>query len=100
MKNVHKRNHNGTLPRTYDKGKDCLDMIAISKTINDQAIKRCGMLPFYETMPSDHCALYCDIDVDHIFSQVNVDPTKHTFKKFTTDKAHLTDKYLKNWKNI
>ena len=51
-------------------------------------------------MPSDHNVLYCDIDVDHIFLQVNADPTKHTYRKFTTDKVHLTDKYLKKLEEL
>ena len=50
------------LPRTYDRGKRCLDTIMISDNIENDSLLRSGILPFYSVTVSDHRAMYLDID--------------------------------------
>ena len=40
--------HCGEGPATYDRGSKCIDLIAVSNSINRDAIVRCGYLPFYD----------------------------------------------------
>ena len=95
LKNIHHECHDKLqLPATYDRGKVCLDMIAMSKSIPTEAVKRSRILPFYSGYPSDHRALYADIDADSIFTNVHADVMKSTYKRFTTDKVKNVDKYI------
>ena len=61
---------------------------------HDKTIVACGMLPFYHGMPSDHCALYVDLNIDYLFTNAYVDIGIHTYKRFTTGQAKKCDKYL------
>ena len=94
MKNILRRKHEGELPRTYDRGQNCLDLMAVSNGMCDQAIIRCGYLPFYEGIASDHRAMYIDVSTDYLFSASKPDTNKHIHRRFTTDNPKKTDKYL------
>jgi hypothetical protein len=52
------------MPNTYDRGKKCIDLIAITDnpSINMDMISKAGFMPFYHEFCSDHRALYCDIN--------------------------------------
>ena len=85
MKNVLERKHGKEQPTTYDRGKLPIDMIAISESLPDESIVACGMLPFYDGNFSDHRALYCDINHSYLFTNSNIDTTKHIHRNFTTE---------------
>ena len=95
LKNIISTKHEGVLPRTYDRGPNCLDLCAILNVIDNKAIKKCGYLPFYEGTPSDHRPVYIDLDTDYFFTNANQDKNKPTLRRFMTDQPKATDKYLK-----
>ena len=68
MYNAVEAKHLSLYPATYNRGRECLDWIAISSTVDVGAIKKSGYLPFYEGYMSDHRALYVDIDTTHLFT--------------------------------
>jgi hypothetical protein len=65
------------LPPTYDRGKKCLDIIAItdSKYIPKSCITQAGFLPFYHEFCSDHRTVFCDIDTKALFGTICHDKT-------------------------
>ena len=81
---------------TYDRGRTCLDMMAMSKSINKEVVKKCGIMPFYDSIPSDHRAFYCDIDIEQLFSEVHIDTNKKGSKRFSTEQLRPCEKYQKN----
>ena len=92
--NIHKEKHNKDLPNTHDRGKWCIDIMAISKTIPSEAIKKSGILPFYSTFPSDHRAMYVDINIEYLFTNAHADTTRHIYKRFSTSRVIRAEKYL------
>ena len=95
LKNVMQVKHPGvTLPTTYTRGRKCLDLMAVSKALDDKAIDKCGFIPFHHGMPSDHRALYMDLKTEYIFTNTHVEDGAPTFKRFTTNQAKKCDKYL------
>ena len=95
LKNIMTVKHTGLhLPSTYTRGPNCLDLMAMSKTISDKAVIACGMLPFYHGMPSDHRALYVDLDIDYLFTNAYVNTGQSAYKRFTTNQTKKCDKYL------
>ena len=95
--NIMTTKHQQRLPNTYDRGTKCIDLFAMSKNIERSAVKRCGILPFYDKIPSDHRALYVDLDTNYFFSNVHLDTTKSTFKTFSTCRIKPCDKYLQHY---
>ena len=73
--NIHKEMHKEALPNTHDRGKYCIYIIAISESIPKEAIIRSGILPFYSAFPSDHRALYVDINIEYLFTNAHSDTT-------------------------
>ena len=101
MRNVIQGKHNKrSLPRTYDRGKRCLDLLAVSNNIQDKEIVRCGILPFYSLGASDHRALYIDIATESLFEDETPDPTNHTFRRFTTKNTYKCNKYIEALTNL
>ena len=97
MRNAHQALHPGNnLPRTYDQGQRCIDMIAISKNIPNQMIKKSGILPFYTLSASDHRALYIDVDVYQLFDEIIPDVTNHSYRRFHTKNVKKCSTYLKH----
>ena len=95
MRNIHQSIHqNQVLPRTYDQGKRCLDMIATSSNIQDEMIKRAGFLPFYTLNASDHRPLYIDIDINQLFDEVIPDTTKTSYRRFNTKNIKKCNQYI------
>ena len=95
MRNAHQATHpKKTLPRTYDRGRRCIDMIAISENITNSMIARSGILPFYTIGASDHRAMYIDVLTNELFDSPQPDVTKQTYKRFTTKNVKKCDKYL------
>ena len=88
-------NHQGLYPATYDRGKHCLDWVAISNSVDPKAIKRSGYLPFYEGYVSDHRALYIDIDAKQLFTNAKPNTNRDIYKRFTTDRVKKCEKYIK-----
>ena len=88
--------HGNEQPNTHDRGTKPIDIILATQNIPKKAIKRGGILPLYYGYPSDHRALYIDIDIDHIFTNQYADTTRSVYKRFSTDKTKKTDKYLFN----
>ena len=95
MKNILSQKHEGQLPQTHDRGRWCLDLLAVSNVMDNRAVKRCGYLPFYEGIATDHQAVYMDIDVKYLFTKASADTNKSIYRHFTTDQPKNTDKYLK-----
>ena len=97
LRNIIQTNHQKrTLPRTYDRGSRCLDIIAVSENIKPQDILRCGIMPFYTLSASDHRALYIDLNTDTIFGIVSPDLTNHTHRRFTTRNVYKCRKYIES----
>ena len=97
LRNIIQTNHQKrTLPRTYDRGSRCLDIIAVSENIKPQDILRCGIMPFYTLSASDHRALYIDLNTDNIFGVVSPDLTNHTHRRFTTRNVYKCRKYIES----
>ena len=95
LKNIMTAKHNDKiLPHTYDRGQKCLDIMAMTASIDDKAIHKCGIIPFYEGMLSDHRAFYVDLKTDFLFTNAYVDSEKHSFKRFNTGQAKKCNKYL------
>ena len=47
LQNIHEEKHEGhPLPRTYDRGKRCIDIIACSEGITNKMIKKREYCPF------------------------------------------------------
>jgi hypothetical protein len=65
----------GSLPSTYDHGKTCLDMIAITNhpRIPTSIVKAAGFFPHYHFFQTDHRAIYCDIDTSVLFGHFKLD---------------------------
>ena len=95
LKNCVQEKHDGKLPRTHDRGKHCIDMIAVLKALDNDAIKQAGYLPFYEGIATNHRAVFVDLDAEYLFTNTNQDTTKPMFRRFTTDQPKKADKYLK-----
>ena len=97
MRNVHSSKHpERKLPRTYNKGSKCIDIIAVSENIPDEAIKRAGILPFYSMNATDHRPMYVDIDRQILFGDIKPDQTKATYRRFNTNNVKKCDTYIKN----
>ena len=95
LKKIMTTKHKGeVLPKPYDRGSKCLNIMAISNTIDEKAIVRCDILPFYHGMPSDHCSLYVDLDTEYLFTNTHVDRTNANYKRFTTSQPKKCNKYL------
>ena len=97
MRNAHVALHkNQQLPRTYNKGSRCIDIIVVSDNIPNDAIQRAGILPFYTINATDHRPLYIDLDKSIIFDNTKPDLTKSTYRRFTTSNIKKCNIYLKN----
>ena len=94
--NIIKEKHPGQGPATYDRGTKCIDLVAISNTIHPSSIKKCGYLPFYKGIFSDHRGMYVDIDTRALFSKVRPDTNLDNYKNFTTSHVKNCQKYLDN----
>ena len=94
-----KKVHPGNGPSTYDRGQRCIDLIAISSSIHHNAIKKCGYLPFYQGIFSDHRGMYVDLDTNVLFNKAKPDKTREIFKRFTTSQVPKCEKYINNLLN-
>ena len=83
-----------SLPITYERGKKCLDMIALSASLPISIIQGMGYLPYSDPIPSDHRAVYIDLDSKVLFGTQIPDITKSTFRHFNTRNMRQTNKYL------
>ena len=93
--NVMTEKHpNHILPTTYDRGSKCLDLMGMSKSIDPRAIHKCGILPFYHGMPSDHRAFYLDVKAEFLFTNAYVDKGISNFKRFSTTQTKKCNIYL------
>ena len=100
MSNVMSICHpNVPLPTTYDKGTNCVDMIAISDAFNASAVKKAGFLPFYQPFASDHRAVFCDLDVEQLFGAVKPDTVRPVYRQFHTKNVKKCDQYLHSLEN-
>ena len=88
------------LPATHDRGQNCIDMIAHSRTIPREAIKRAGFAPFYTNFFTDHRGIYIDIDTEIIFTRTRPNTTKSTYKRFTTTNTRKCEKYLQKLEEL
>ena len=95
LKNIMCCKHEMPLPRTHDRGSTCIDLVAISIAMDSNAVIRCGYMPFYEGIATDHRAAYVDISTKYLFSDSAPDTNKFTLRRFTTDNPKKADKYLK-----
>ena len=96
LKNVMAIRHGEcNMPHTYDRGKKCLDAIAISEhtQVPEQCIRRAGFLPFYSYINSDHRVIYCDIDTNILFGKVQPEVTQISKRNFTTNAVKKCNKY-------
>ena len=95
LKNIMKmKHHDKELPTTYRRGKKCLDIMAMSASLDDKVVDKCGIIPFHHGMPLDHRAFYVDLNVERLFTNAYVSDGDSTFKRFTTNQTKKCDKYL------
>ena len=80
MYNILTELHGKDQPATYDRGKKCIDAILASNSIPKAAVKRGGILPFYYGYPTDHRALYADINMEYLFTNLHADTTRNIYK--------------------
>lgn len=92
--NAIKAKHKGNGPATYDRGKRCLDLIALSNSIPIEAIESCGYLAFYDGVFSDHRASYIDIKINFLFDRCQQDFCKETYKRFNTSNVKKCEKHI------
>ena len=88
-----------TLPATYERGRRCLDMVAISQGIPLSSIRAMGYLSYSDPLPSDHRAIYLDLDAESLFGTHLPDLTKSSFRHFNTKNKKQMDRYVKELKN-
>ena len=69
-------------------------MVAASKSIAPESIIRCGYLPFYEGIFTDHRGVYIDIKTEDIFHRTLPDTNKEIYKRFTTSQVIKCEKYV------
>ena len=101
MRHVLQGMHNNrSLPRTYNRGVRYLDTIVVSENIPHEHIKHSGILPFYSVSASDHRALYIDLDANHLFNDISIDTTKHTYRRFTAKNVKKCEIYLNQLTNL
>ena len=77
---VHASKHNETLTKaTYARGTKKIDYMLITPELLP-LVKRCGMLPFYTGIHTDHRGLFIDIDAKALFNgkiaDLSSQPTK------------------------
>ena len=88
------RHSNTKLPNSYDRGSNCIEIMAISTSVPIDQIQRCGMLPFYYNFASDHRGFFCDLSTNWLFSRVTPDTTKSSLRRFNTSRIPRCNKYL------
>ena len=97
MKNVfhYALGRDTKLPPTYNRGKNCLDLLAITidNRIPIEAICRLGMAPHHEFYNTDHRLIYCDINTSYIFGTIQHDLTRQVFRTFTSQHAKKSEQY-------
>ena len=69
-------------------------MIAVTNDIDPKWIIKCGYLPFYEGIFSDHRGMYVDLDTKAMFTQVNPDTNRDALKRFNTSQVKRCEKYV------
>ena len=72
----------------------------LSNTISHAHVKSAGILPVHSVTVSDHRAVYIDLDVKQLFSDVTIDTTKHTYWRFTTNNVKKCEIYLNQFTNL
>ena len=85
-----------SLPVTYDRGRACLDLMAMSSSLDPSIVVRMGYLPFYQPFASDHRAMFCDLDMNVLFGKCKPDLVRPVFRKFHTNNVKTSQKYLKS----
>ena len=81
-------------PPSYDRGIRCIDIMAISKTTPKNAIRKCGILPFYFNFATDHRGFFCDISTEWLFARTKADITRPIMRRFTTSRVPRCNLYL------
>jgi hypothetical protein len=79
-------------PKTYFRGKHCLDYILATPYIA-KAIDKVGYAPFYEMGKYDHRLLYIDLNWDYVF-QHKLDVTSARGRQLSIKNRRITTKYL------
>ena len=92
--NIIKERNEGKGPATYDRGKKCIDLIAVSECIPAEAISAAGYLPFYDGIFSDHRGSYIDIKSNLFFEKMKPDTNKTIYKRFNTSQVTKCEKYV------
>ena len=100
MYNVMEARHSDDYPITYDRGKNCLDLIAISNTVPKKWILKCGYLPFYKGIMSDHRGMFVDLSVGELFDYVREDTNKDIYWRFKTTQVPKCKKYVETLENL
>ena len=85
-------------PRTYFRGKECLDYIYASPHIA-QGISNAGYAPFYAMGKYDHRLLYVDIQWDHLFKH-KTDKTQARGRQLSVKNRRITKLYTKTLKAL
>ena len=95
MDNIMVTHHpNETLPTTYDRGDNCLDIVAGTKDVTSDIIQAAGYLPFYDPFCTDHRVGYIDLNKTKIFGTLTTDTTKAFFHGFNTKHVKKCEIYL------
>ena len=94
MKNISIQQHpNTTLPSTYDRGPNCLDLLAGSNNIIEK-VQATGFMPFYIPFCTDHRLGFVDLDTNKLFGRIKKDTTKEIFHGFHTKNVYKCNEYL------
>ena len=94
MENISIQQHPGsTLPSTYDRGPNCLDIIAWTHNVIE-IVQATGFLPFYIPFCTDHRLGFVDLNVKQLFGSNKKDTTKEIFHGFHTKNVHKCNEYL------
>ena len=85
-------------PRTYFRGKGCLDVFLITPGLQ-QLVIRMGYAPFYAMGPYDHRFAYLDFDRKTLFTH-KVDVTRSAGRGLSLTNRKMVTKYISNLKKM
>ena len=94
MENISIQQHPDIkLPSTYDRGPNCLDIIAGTQNVVE-IVQATGFLPFYIPFCTDHRLGFVDLNVRKLFGSTKQDTTKEIFHGFHTKNVYKCNEYL------
>ena len=87
-----------TMPRTYDRGRDCIDFVLGCEEAL-KLIKKCGYLEFYALTPDDHRAFFIDLDTERL-QQRDIQPVADSLSAPSLAKPSQVHRFLEEYKML